>query len=341
MAQDVEIRPANEAHRSFPARHLRAAGRLVRKILRVGADAGQRFFADGCSQHAAGIAYRVLFSTAPLAIVIVSIFGLVLQDDSVRHDVVNTIVDALPVSIAGRKDVEDALDAIATPASAVGLISLLVFVWAATGMMAAIRGGLEAALGGTESRPAVHAKLVDLALVVGAAVLVLLTAGLTVIGHRVESGSVPLARVTGIGSGTLAGGFLHLETFVLTVAVVLLLYRFVPSRGLRSRDSLVGAVVTAALMQLITFASGLIYDRVTRYSVIYGSLSAVLVFLYSIYLYSSVLLFGAEVAAAWRRPPETDGPPVGVQLRRGALGLFVKQKPLDPPPESGGSRPGS
>jgi len=328
MAQDVERRSANGSQQSLPARLAHAAGGFTRKILRVGVDAGQRFFTDGCSQHAAGIAYRVLFSTAPLAIVMVSIFGLLLQDDSVRHDVVNTIVDALPVSRAGRKDVEDALNAIATPASAVGLISLLVFVWAATGMMAAIRGGLEAVLGETEARPAARAKLVDLALVVGAAVLVLLTAGLTVVGHRVESGSVPLARVTGIGSGTLAGGFLHLETFVLTVVVVLLLYRFVPSRGLRSRDSLVGAVVTSVLMQLIAFASGLIYDRVTRYSVIYGSLSAVLVFLYSIYLYSSALLFGAEVAAAWQRPPVTGGPPAHVQLRRGALGLFVKQKPL-------------
>ena len=91
-------------------------------------------------------------------------------------------------------------------------------------------------------------------------------------------------------------------------------------------------------MQLITFASGLIYDRVTKYSVIYGSLSVVLVFLYSIYLYSSALLFGAEVAVAWSRPPVTGGPPVGVQLKRSALGLFVKQEPLDAGPQAGRSQ---
>jgi uncharacterized BrkB/YihY/UPF0761 family membrane protein len=69
----------------------------------------------------------------------------VLQDDSVRQDVVNAIVDALPVSAAGRQDVEDAITAIATPASAAGLASLLVFAWAASGMMTAIRQGLERA----------------------------------------------------------------------------------------------------------------------------------------------------------------------------------------------------
>ena len=108
-----------------------------------------RFFADHCAQHAAAIAYRVLFSIVPLAIVLASIFGLVLQDDGVRHDVTKTIADALPVSAAGRQDVEDALTAIATPASAAGLASLVVFAWAATGMMSAIRQGLESAMGVT------------------------------------------------------------------------------------------------------------------------------------------------------------------------------------------------
>ena len=148
---------------------------MFAKLGRVLPEALQRYFLDRCPQHAAAISYRVLFSIAPLAIVLVSIFGLVLQNEAVREDVVNTIVDALPVSVTGRKDVEDAITAIATPASAAGLISLVVFVWAATGMMAAIRTGLETAMEVTVRRPAVRGKLVDLILIVGAAVLVIAT----------------------------------------------------------------------------------------------------------------------------------------------------------------------
>ena len=323
-----------EAAASRLARAVELPVALARKLGGVGLEALQRFFADSCPSHAAGIAYRVLFSIAPLAIVLVSVFGLVLQDDSVRRDVVNTIVDALPVSDAGRKDVEDAITAIATPASAVGLLSLLLFAWAATGMMAAIRQGLEAAMGVTESRPLARGKVVDLALVVGAAVLVLLSAGLTLLGDQVERASVLLTKATGLGTDTLAGAFLRAESFALAVAAVLLLYRFVPARGPRLRAGLVGAVVTAGLLQVITFASGLIYERTTRLSVIYGSLSAALVFLYSIYLYSSALLLGAEIAAAWSRPPSGNAPPIGVQLKRFAFGLFIKQGPhpgADPP----------
>ncbi len=311
----------------------------MKKLARVIPEAVERFFADQCPQQAAGIAYRVLFSIAPLAIVLVSIFGLVLQDDSVRQDVVNTIVDALPVSAAGRKDVERAVTEIATPASAAGLLSLLVFAWAASGMMTAIRGGLERAMDVTETRPPVRGKLVDLLLIVGTAVLVLVTVGITLLGNLVQRASGKLGELIGVGAGTLASGLVHAASFVLSIVVVLLLYRFVPPRGLRFRDGLVGAILTALLLRLISLASGWIYERTTRLSVVYGSLTSALVFLYSMYLYSSALLLGAEVAAAWSRPRRADGGPILTQLKRGLLGLFVRQKvsPADKPIRDAGT----
>jgi membrane protein len=267
-----------------------------------------------------------LFSIAPLAIVLVSVFGLILQDDDVRDNVVDSIVDALPVSAAGRQDVEDAITAIATPASAIGLASLLVFAWAATGMMTALRQGLEAAMSVTEVRPLARGKLIDLLLVVGAAALVLVTAGLTLLGGLLETAAGPVAEETGLHAETLAQGLLRGASFALSIVVVMLLYRFVPARGLRIRDGLAGATVTALLLQLISFASGWTYAKATDLSVVYGSLTAALVFLYSIYLYSCALLFGAELAAAWSRPPPTGpGEPILVRLKQGALGLFVRK----------------
>jgi membrane protein len=285
-------------------------------LARILPDAVQRYFADRCPQHAAGISYRVLFSAAPLAIVLVSIFGLVLQNESIREDVVTTIVGWLPVSVAGRKDVERAITEIATPASAAGLIGLAVFFWAATGMMAAVRAGLETAMEVTVRRPMARGKLVDLILIAGAAVLVIVTVGMTALGELVQRG---------VGS-TLAGGLIRAGWFFLSIGVVLLVYRFVPSRGLSFRDGLVGAVVTALLLQAISLASGLLLSKTTSLSFVFGSLTTLLVFLYSIYLYASSLLLGAEVAAAWSRPPGPPGPPIREQIRRGILGLFRVEK---------------
>jgi len=274
----------------------------------------------------------VLFSIVPLAIVLVSVFGLVLQNDELRHDVTKTIADALPVSATGKQDIEDAVGAIATPVSAAGLVSLLVFVWAATGMMSAIRSGLESAMGVPHSRPLARGKLIDLVLIVGAAALVLVTAGITVVGQLVHTAGGGIANATGIGAGTLSDAIVRLAAFALSILVVLLLYRFVPARGLRIRDGLAGAIVTAIFFQLIALASGFLYERASRLSFVYGSLTAALVFLYSMYLYSSALLLGAEIAAAWARPPSGPGAPLGTQLKRAFLGLFVQQSAPEPQP---------
>ena len=98
-----------------------------------------------------------------------------------------------------------------------------------------------------------------------------------------------------------------------------------PARRLKLGDALAGAIVTAVLLIAISLVSGVIYDRTRSLNVIYGSLTAALIFLYSVYLYASALLLGAEVAAAWSRPSIGTSEPLTRQIRRVALGLFVHQ----------------
>jgi membrane protein len=282
-----------------------------------------RYFADRCPQHAAGIAYRVLFSIVPLAIVMVSIFGVILGNRQVHDLVVDTIVGALPSSAASRDDVAGAITAIASPSGVLGLVTLVLFAWAATGMMASIRAGLEVALQVEQSRPMARGKLVDLALVVGAAVLVLVTVGVTLLDRLAQHALRRFDAETGLQGTILSVAIPRTLALVASVAIVMLLYRFVPGRRLRLLDALAGAITTAILLLAISFASGRIYDNVTRLSVVYGSLTAALVFLYSVYLYASALLFGGQVAAAWSVPADPGGDPAIVQIKRAVRGLFT------------------
>lgn len=311
---------------------LRAPLEIVRTLLRAVPQAVDGYFADRCPQHAAGIAYRVLFSLAPLAIVLVAIFGIVLQDEDLRERVIAQIVDALPLSDQGSVDVARAIERIATPVNLLGVISLFVFAWAASGMMGAIRLGLEAAMRIERARPMARAKLVDFLLVVGTAALVLAAVLLNLLAQVVTNAiDRPLAWL-GLGDGLLETLVRHGVPLVLSTVVVLLLYRFVPARRLRFGDALAGALVTALLLLAISLASSWLFGRAAKLSVVYGSLTAALVFLYSVYLYASALLVGAELAAAWSNP----GPPTDETLRQKArrlvLGLFVHQEP--PPPRS-------
>ena len=332
--------------RPWPVRLVRWPLGIVRKLVGVIPQAIDGYFAHRLPQHAAGIAYRVLFSLAPLTIVLVSIFGLVLQNDELRQNVISWIVDLLPVDEQGSANIERAITSIASPASALGLISLAVFAWAATGMMAAIRTGLDTAME-VERRPAARGKLVDFILVVAAGALVLVAVALSVISQVVGRLATDLAGAVGLEGGlveTLARSGIPVGV---SFVVVILLYRFVPAGKLRFRDAVAGAFVTAVLLLAISAASAYIFEKTTRLSVIYGSITVALVFLYSVYLYASALLFGAEVAAAWSRPPqEGPGEPVVVQVKRAVLGMFVHQRPPvddrghQAPPPAGSETPG-
>jgi YihY family inner membrane protein len=318
--------PARPAPQPTPNGGLRAAcGRALRRVATVLATAVDRYFADGCPQHAAGIAYRVLFSIVPLAIVVVATFGLVLGNREVHDAVVDTVVRALPPSVASREDVANAISDSASPSGLVGLVTIALFAWAATGMMASIRTGLELVLGSGRGRPAVRGKLVDLLLVVGAAVLVLATVAATVLDRLAQRELRRVDALAGVRTTVFGASAPRIAAILASIVIVMLLYRFVPSRRLRRADALAGAITTAILLLAISFASTRIYDNVTRLSVVYGSLTSALVFLYSVYLYASALLFGAQVAAAWSRPPDLGGGErLRVRIRRTVRGLYMR-----------------
>jgi uncharacterized BrkB/YihY/UPF0761 family membrane protein len=93
---------------------------------------------------------------------------------------------------------------------------------------------------------------------------------------------------------------------LLWTGTVLLLLRVVPAKRPRFADALAGAVVTALLLLVISLAAGFLYSHATKWSFIYGSLTSVFVFLYSVYLFASAVLFGAAVATEWSLPHPPD-----------------------------------
>ena len=311
---------------------------LARTLFRVIPQAIDGYFADRCGQHAAGIAYRVLFSLVPLSIILVSIFGIILRDDSLRNDVVSEIVNRFPLTESGGADVTrqiEKLASLASPATALGLVNLLIFGWAATGMMAALRAGLEVAMRVERGRPPVRGKLVDVILIVGAAALVLVVVFLNLAQAIVFGWIQQPLDALGLDGGLLEQSIRRGAPLLVTTAVVLLLYRFVPARRLRIGDALAGAIVTALLLLAISLVSGMIFERVRSLgvSVVYASLTSALVFLYSVYLAASALLLGAEVAAAWSHPGPPTNDTLRQQIRRVAFGLFVHQEPPTHPKE--------
>ena len=279
-------------------------------------------FRDRLPQYAASISFHVLFSLFPLTIVLVSIFGLVLTDDDLRQRVIDELVDVLPVSESAQEDVVASIEGIATPLSAIGLISLVALLWGASGMMTSLRVGLETALQVERGRPAAHAKLIDFVLLAIVGLLVLLLIALSAFVAFFKGLVDRAAEYLGLDSFT---SFLFQDGLQVLVILLLALglYRFVPARKLRTRGALAGAILTGVLTWGATKVLAITFGDFSRYNLIYGSLAGVMTFLFYVYVVALIFLLGAEFAHAWSEGPGPPGPPLRARILGFFRGLFV------------------
>ena len=253
-----------------------------------------------CPQLAASISYRVLFSLFPLAIFLVSIFGIFIHNTERRDDVVTWVVDQLLLSADGSATLDQAVEGLDNPSSALGLVAVLGVLWGASGMMAAIRIALTNVWGLPRYR-AVRGKVLDVVLVLLAGGLLLVAFAVTLVVRLVEDVGAQVGSAVGLEQlGSAAGDALQsLGSLALLYGAILLLYRYVPSPGPSFARVWAPALLAALAIQVTQFGYGIYLSRFADYNLVYGSLGAVIGFLFLVYLCASIFLFGAQLAASW------------------------------------------
>lgn len=314
----------------------------------------REFLQDESPQTAAAISYYVLFSLFPLLIFVVGALGLVLQDADLQEDVIDLVLENIPLTEdEGRNTVRDAVEGVAGAASGgLGVIGLLGMGWSASAMFGVIRRALNKAYAVERRRPFVQQKLVDLAMVAGLAVFFLTSISATAVLRIVRDHSEELARVGELAEAM--GFFWDLASFLLPLAFSFIafavLYTVVPAERRSPADVWPGALFAAAVFEAGKLLFSVYLENFGNYDVVFGSLGAVAAFLFWVYISANILLLGAQITVVYRalrageyaeaRPP---GPkrPLREKLWRTAKGLFVhvpEEKPDGRAPERTGAR---
>lgn len=94
------------------------------------------------------------------------------------------------------------------------------------------------------------------------------------------------------------GGLVRVIPFVFAAIGLTVIYLALPHRRIEWRHALLGGLVAALLFEGLKALFGLYISRVGTFQSVYGSLSALPVFLIWMYLGWAVVLFGAAIAAA-------------------------------------------
>ncbi len=293
----------------------------------------RKFFADRCTQLAAGISYFALFSLFPTAIVMAAIFGVIVDDEQARREVVDFLVGNLPLSEEqGRADLENLLQGVARNSEAIGIAGLAGVLISASALMGAVRNSLNAVWDVEHTRPPLQGKALDILFVLGLGVLIALSLAITVVTRFATDLSEGLG-VVGEAVQAVPDAAGWLLPIILSLVVFTILFRIIPPPVDRVRDIWPGVVAATVGYELARQGFSFYLENFGNYSAVYGSLGAVVAFLVFIYVAAMIVLLGAEYAQLWPRvraghfdTDEEPDEPLGRRILSALKGLAVDQR---------------
>ena len=193
----------------------------------------------------------------------------------------------------------------------VGVVSLLGLLWTGSYLFAALRRGLNAAVGARPRRNYLQSRVLDLS--VGAttglmlAVSLALTAGLTVAQQAEVLGpDSPLATL-----GALLRALTIAVPLVVTTVIFALLFGVLPAQPLPRRAALLAGGLAAALFEIGKSVFVWYVANFGNFNAVYGPLATLVVLLIWLYYSSLIVLgaatFGSELARTARHSPPAGG----------------------------------
>jgi len=254
----------------------------------------ENFTEKQAAQASAGLAYYALFSIFPLLLVFVAGGSYFLDSEQVFNTVTQFVQQALPIS---KQAINENLRQVLEARGTAGIFSLLILLWSASGMFTSLAYNINLAWPRASRRNFLQNRLVGLWMIVGLIALIILSLVLSGITSR-----LPFMK---LADDTSPSHLLFLRlvsafgSWLIIFLVFLTLYRWIPTLRVKWSASIWGAFIASIAWKAV--AAGFAWylgSSFGQYQLVYGSLGAIVAFLFLIYIISLITLFGAHLSAA-------------------------------------------
>lgn len=253
--------------------------------------------ADDVLNRAAILSFYFLLALFPLLLFLTALLGYFADAGTeLRHNLLTYLRAIVPVSASDL--INTTVDEISQKSSG-GKVSfgLLTSLWFASSGMGAIIEGLNVAYDVKETRAWWRRTLLAILLTIALAVLIITALALMFYGSRIAEG---IANRYGFGAAFTEAWTVLRWLFVLVFVFLAFqsIYYFAPDvHEQQLRWLTPGAAVGVILWLLVSFLFGSYLNFYNTYSVVYGSLGAVIILLLWFYLTGVTILIGGEVNA--------------------------------------------
>lgn len=267
-------------------------GRRVGPLLKA---TGREILDDSIPGLAAQTAYYFFFSLFPLFLFFAPLIGFLGDRQEIMAWLIENLRQAAPPEAVDLVDnvVNDVLDPGSAGVISVGLVGA---AWAGSNVFSALMVALNRAYDVEEMRPWWKRKLISLASVAVAAVLFAVTTTIMLGGPEIIAW---IEQRTPIGtSGSAVWMVLQYPIAIaLLIAMLWLIYYFLPNQQQDKSQVLVGAAVAAFLWIAATLLFRAYVTNFGAYNKTYGTIGAVIILLTWMYLTMLAILIGGELNA--------------------------------------------
>ena len=254
-----------------------------------------KFIKDDALFLASGIAFNVAITTIPLILIIFSIAGFAFSSSAELWDkTVIYIQSLIPVS---SESIINNTQRWIKDRTWIGIIGLAGIAFTATRLFATLRTVLDNVFEARHTRGIIHGKLFDFMMLLLLGIMMIVANLFIIFLPRFFRESVffnnSAFSLLQIFESHLVGTML---TFLLTVALLFISYKFFPSKSMKNGTCLIATLIMAVVFEItkqlyIYFLR--MYPDINR---IYGTLGAIVAMIFWFYICSLVYVVAAEIA---------------------------------------------
>lgn len=251
----------------------------------------ERMRKDHVSAYAAQVAYFLIMS---FILFVLFLTAIVQYTPLTYREVRQAIMSVVPENLQGF--VLNIVAEVFSKSAAVLPLSALVALWSSGKGMQALINGLNTIYHVKETRNWLVNRIYSMFYMFLFVLALIASLLLLVMGNRIHvliSGYVPFL-------GNVIGRILGAKTFLVFVMlffVFLVLYRYLPNRRASLKSQVPGAFLTAVAWSVFSYLFSLYFTFFPDFSIMYGSLSTLILVMVWLYFCMNLLLYGAEINA--------------------------------------------
>jgi membrane protein len=263
----------------------------VRKDLGLLWQALKKFNDDNGFFLSSGITFNILINLIPFILLLLALVGTYLYDDQEVLDHIHAYLrDMAPTS--DPKVMSNLMEVIQNR-KIVGILGFVGLLWFSTWVFSSLRIAFNIVFRVEKSRGMLRGIGIDLVMILLAGILLLVSLTLSSLVTFLQGyyGQIPVA----IGP-TIQWSLKYALPFLLTLCMFFLMYKVIPHTKVHFKSALQAALFAGLLWELAKHLFGWYVVYLAQYSIFYGSLSTVVIFVLWVYYSSMILVVGAEFA---------------------------------------------